>query len=297
MTTTRLLIGFICLLVIGEFLGCVDHRIPTVIPGANRLRVKTITQQINNPTRVNTVSTFSYDGQGRLSLIRAYQMPDSAVAPVEHTVYQYDTQNRLTQVQHSVVRRGSNAETYTLTYNGAGQLSSLTHSPSTFGVALQYNATNQVSTYSKSISVGGLQSSGGGALTFTGNNLTFASEQFSVFRLGGSPSAPPVYGRSISTTFTFDDKINPFYGVFIIPAPGVFIPFAGSGSLGPFYTLYGGIDNGFNLSQNNVLSVTNANGPTILYSYTYNAANLPTSRTTTTSNAISEILSYEYEPY
>lgn len=297
MTTTRLVTGFICLIMVGAFPGCADHLFQVVTPGANQLRVKLITQQLTNNASLSTVSAFSYDGQDRLSSILAYQLPDSAVASVENTVYQYDPQHKLTQVQHSVIRRGSNGEIYTLAYNAAGQLSQLANSPSTFSISPQYNAANQLTGYSKGISVGGLQSSGGGSLTFTGNNLTSGSEAFSVFRSGGSPSAPPVYSRSTSTSYTFDDKRNPFYGAFIIPAPGVFLPFAGTTSFfGPFYTLYGGIDNSFNLSQNNVLSAVNSSGTT-LYRYTYNAANLPTSRTTTTPNGVTEILRLDYEVY
>ena len=297
MKTTRLFTGFICLLLVGSLLGCEDHQGQGVTPGANRLRVKTITQQLTSSASVSTVSAFSYDGQGRLSLITAFQTPDSLVAPVENTVYQYNPQNRLAQVQHSIVRRGTNTETYTLAYNGAGQLSYLVNLPSTFSIAPQYNPANQPTTYSKAISVGGLQSSGGGSLTFTGNNLTFASETFLVYRTGGSPTAPPVGGNVANTTYTFDTKLNPFYGVFIIPAPGVFRPFANTPSaFGPFYTLYGGIDNPYNLSQNNVLTAVNATGTTT-YGYTYNAANLPTSRTTTTAAGVTEVLRYEYESY
>jgi hypothetical protein len=295
MTTRRLFTGFICLLIVGEFLGCADHQGQIVTPGVNRLRVKSITQVTGTPS-VSTVSAFSYDGQGRLSLISAYRSPDSTVAAVENTGYQYDLQSRLTQVQHAVVRRGSNTETYTLTYNNANQLVQLTNSVSTFSVTPQYNSANQVMGYGKSISVSGLSSSGGGTLTYTGNNLTTRSETFSVFRTGGSPTAPPVYTQPITTTYTYDDKVNPFYGVFIIPAPGVFHAYAGFGIFGPYYTLYGGIDNPNNLSKNNVLSGVTSSGTTT-YSYTYNSANLPTSRTTTTTTGVSEILRYEYESY
>ena len=297
MNTTRLFSGLIVLLLISELLSCTDHRIPAVTPGINRLRVKSITQQLTPVSSVSTVSAFSYDNQNRLSSILAYQVPDSASAPVENTVYQYDAQNRLTQAQHSVVRRGSNLETYTFVYNSAGQLSNFGNSPSTFSISLQYDAANRVSSYSKGISVAGLQSSGGGALTFTGNNLTASSETFSIIRSGG-PSIP-VFSRATSSTYTFDDKLNPFYGIYIIPAPGVFLPGAGVGSFGPFYTLYGGIDNSFNLSQNNVLSVVTSgtSTATTTCAYTYNAANLPTTRLTTSGGSVTEILRFEYEPY
>ncbi|GAB3804413.1 hypothetical protein GCM10028819_35940 [Spirosoma humi] len=296
MTTTRLYVALISLLMVAELLGCKDHLF-IATPGAYRLRVKTITQQVTSRASMNTVNTFSYDGQGKLRSILAYRSPDSTVAPVENTIYEYDGQNRLIKVQHAEVRRGSNSETYTLSYNAAGQLSELANMPSTFSVSLQYNSANQVSSYNKGISVGGLRSTGGGSFTFTGHNLTSSYETFTVYASGGSPTAPPVYSRVTSTTYTFDDKPNPFYGVFIIPASGVFLPFAGSGAFGPFSVLYGGIDNTLNLSQNNVLSAVNANGTTTVYSYTYNAANLPDSRTTTTNGALIDVLRFDYESY
>ncbi|WP_228724177.1 hypothetical protein [Spirosoma sp. KUDC1026] len=295
MTTRRLLTGIIGLFIATEFFGCADHQGQTIIPGINRLRVKSITQITGTPS-VSTVSAFSYDEQGRLSSISAYRSPDSAAAAVENTVYQYDSQSRLTQVRHAVVRRGSNAETYTLVYNSANQLVQLTNSVSTFSVTPQYNSVNQVTGYGKSISVSGLSSGGNGTFTYTGNNVTTTSETFSVFRTGGSPTAPPVYTQPITTTYTYEDKVNPFYGVFIIPAPGVFHAYAGFGIFGPYYTLYGGIDNPNNLSKNNVLSAVMASGTTT-YGYTYNSANLPTSRITSTATGVSEILRYEYELY
>lgn len=105
MITSRLCTGIVSLLMVVELLGCQDHS-TGVTPGPDRLRVKTITQQLTGSASVSAVSAFSYDGQGRLSSIVAYRMPDSTVAPVENTVYQYDTQDRLIQVQHSEVRRG-----------------------------------------------------------------------------------------------------------------------------------------------------------------------------------------------
>ncbi|GAB3335266.1 hypothetical protein GCM10027299_44110 [Larkinella ripae] len=277
-------------------MGCVDHRIPAVAPGASRLRVKSIAQQITGSNSLSTVSAFSYDGQGRLSLIVAYQLPDSAATPVENTVYQYDGQNRLTQVKHSVVRRGTDEETYTLTYNGAGQVESLAKEPATFRITPQYDSDNKIYRYGRSISVGGLMSSGGGTFTYTENNITSTTDGLSIVRTGGPGGN--VYSRSTATTYTFDDKINPFYGVFIVPAPGVFQPFANSPSyFNPYYTLYGGIDNPNNFSQNNILTAVDSHGKTIGYSYTYNGSNLPTSRTTTTNGSVTEVLQYEYESY
>ena len=142
----KLLRYAVSLLMIGWLLACTDRQ-DTVSPGMERLRVKTITQQTPNaPTRV---SAFRYDGQGRLSLIIAYQSPDSTAAPVENTVYTYDAQNRLTQVQRTIVRRGTNTETYTLTYNAAGQVAELRHAPSTFRITHNYPSGSQASGYNK----------------------------------------------------------------------------------------------------------------------------------------------------
>ncbi|MFD1144196.1 hypothetical protein ACFQ4C_23930 [Larkinella insperata] len=299
MTTTRLGSGFVSLLLIFELFGCADHRLQVVTPGADRLRVKSITQHVSGSSSVSTVSAFSYDGQGRIRLIVAYQLPDSAVAPVENTVYQYDNQHRLTQVQHSTVRRGSATETYTLTYDNTGRMTQLTNEPSTFRLEPRYNSDNKVSSYNRGVNIGGLQSTGASSFTFTGNNLTRAYEEFSVNRTGG-PSGQIVYSRVVNATYTFDDKINPFYGVFLIPAPGVFLQFPTTPSMfGPSYTLYGGVDNPYNLSQNNVLTAALSSGilATYVYNYTYNAANLPTTRTTTRNGDVTEILHYEYEPH
>ncbi|GAB2522903.1 hypothetical protein [Spirosoma aerophilum] len=293
----RLPIRFIVILLLSALLGCADHLFPVVTPGTARLRVKALTQVVTSQLSLSTVSAFSYDEQNRLRSLVAYQLPDSSVAPVEQTRYEYDAQGRLSQVQHAMVRRGSLTETYTFTYNQAGQLAQLVNLPSTFRVSLQYNAANLLTGFGKGIGVSGLQSTGGGSLTFTGPNLTNASETLSVFRSGGSPTAPAVYSRSTSTTYAFDDKTNPFYGAFLIPAPGVFLPFASSSpAFGPFYTFYGGIDNVFNLSQNNVVSAEMASATTT-YSYSYNGTNLPIRRTTTTPAGITEILHYEYEAY
>lgn len=303
MKTTHLRQWLISLLFIAAFGACTDHRVPAVTPGlgTSRLRVKTIIQdRPNSPTEV---SAFSYDGQGRLGLIITFQLPDSIAGPAERSVYQYDAQNRLTQLRRDIVRTGgfepNLSETYTVNYNAAGQVSSLNHSPSTFSIRPLYTPDNRVSGYSKNISVGGLISNGGGAFTFSGNNLTNATERYTIIRAGGS--SMPVFDSSVNTTYTFDDKVNPFHGVYIIPAPfrDGFAYFQTSTPTN-YYTYYGGVNNLLNLSQNNVLSavaVVGSASATTSYAYTYNSNNLPTSRTTTTSGAVVETLRFEYETY
>jgi YD repeat-containing protein len=306
MNTTRLLIGFTGLLLVGALLSCEDHRSQVVTPGANRLRVKRIEQgsQPGAARFVFTVTDFAYDAQNRLSSTTTYR-PDSVAFPFERTLYQYDTQNRLTRVEHSEIRGGSRTETYFLTYNPAGQLAQVANLPSGISVAFQYNAANQLTGYTKALNVPGFRSTGGaGTLTFTGSNLTTELADFSVFREGESPSAPPVYSWGGKMTYTYDvNGINPFYGVFVIPEPGQFFSPPGTSNFGPVGTLYGGIDNLFNVSPRNVATafVSTGFGPPyreIYYNHTYNAVGLPTHRGIATFPfKIAQFVDYEYESY
>ena len=278
------------LLLVAAVFSCTDHRIPAVTPGlgSSRLRVKTITQ--DRPGNTAIVSSFKYDAQGRLSLLIGYQTPDSTLAPVENTAYQYDTQNRLTQAQRTTVRRGSATELYTYNYNALGQVAGLgfiSNNPIyVWRVTPQYNADNRVVGNSKSFTVPGVSTNESSTFTFTGNNLTFATTTGRAVQKGLTLPA-----MTVNATFTYDTNVNPFYGVFVIPIPFVFTA-PPSGGIIFSETYYGGISNLLNLSQNNVLSDgTNA------YAYTYNSANLPTSRITTTGGQVVETLRYEYEAY
>jgi len=300
MVITRVSVCLSSLLLAVFLLSCADHLVPIATPGATaaRLRVKTITQDL--PDNKTWVSQLSYDPQGRLASILAFQTPDSSVARVERTAYQYDTQNRLTQAQRSIVTRQSfnplDGELYTYTYNSNGQVSSLRQSSSTVVVTPNYSSDNKPTTYGRSISVSGLTSSGGGgSFTFTSGNLTKSTERLSVFRSGGGPS--PDFGYSVEKSFTYDAKLNPFYGVFVIPAPGAGPAGFYSGSYNPYYTYFGGIDNTLNLSLNNVLTEVTSTGVSSSYQYQYNAANLPVTRTTVTNGTTTETLRFTYEAY
>lgn len=282
--------GIVCLLFILAFAGCGDHRIPSITPGSgvNRLRVKKITQ--DRPNNTARVSAFQYDAQGRLGSIIAYQTPDSTAAPVENNMYQYDAQNRLTQLNRTAAGKGFDYEVYSYAYNAAGQVSSLGFTNANpiyvWSITPVYDADNRLVGSSKSFSVPGVSARESSTFTYTGNNLTSASITGNAVQKGY-----PLPSQTINVTYAYDTGINPFYGVFVIPAPyeyasppsGVFI-----GS----YTYYGGISNLLNLSQNNVVS-----DGTNTYAYTYNAANLPTSRTTTSNGNVTEVLHFEYEAY
>lgn len=281
----------------GVFLTCSDHRFPDITPGSGtaRLRVKSLTKEL--PNSLARVSKFTYDNQGWLSSIITYQTPDSSLAEVENSIYQYDGQNRLTQLRHEAIRypRGSqpnSVEVYAYSYNTTGPVTGLSHSPGEPGYVLTfgYNATGKLASSGRSYSTGGLRIRGTDLFTFTGNNLTGINVSRTFAGMGG-----PEMTSTFSRTFTHDDKVNPFYGSYIIPAAypdGFANPRLSPGLL---YTYFGGIDNMLNLSQNNPLSGY-FNGD-LTYQYQYNTANLPTVRTTIANSATTETLRFEYESY
>jgi YD repeat-containing protein len=311
MTTTRLL-SYLIYLMVGGLVSCSDHPFqPLVTPGstANRLRVKTLTLDL--PNNQAKVSSFRYDAQGRLSSIVAYQTPDSTVSDIQYSVYQYDGQNRLTGLRRSVLpypRPQGNAlnliEQYTYSYNADGRVSEISHSGGLtwrFG----YNSAGQLASGSVSYSHPRFSIQGSLAFTFTGNNLTQTVGGTSITYQGMPPGTSTGFPGVSTATYTYDDKLNPFYGVFVIPSP-----FGGPGNvlLSPSIptAFFGGIDNVLHLSQNNVLTDIPPSGgfrESITYQYQYNAANLPTVRIKTStapapnSTVTVETLRFEYESY
>lgn len=185
----------------------------------------------------------------------------------------------------------------------AGQVSQISHSG---GLTWNYGYTeaNQLSTASLFYSHPRFSIQGSLKFTFTGNNLTQTTGGTGI-RYQGMPEGTSTGFPGVSgATFTHDDKLNPFYGVFVVPSP---LPGFSNVLLGPTtpWALFGGIDNVQSLSQNNVLTETPVSQyqGTITYLYQYNAANLPTVRikTTTTpppnAGVTVETLRFEYESY
>lgn len=309
------ILSYLTLLLIGGLLACSDHRIPAVTPGSTttRLRVKTIME--DSPTNLAKVSLFRYDAQGRLSSILAYQTPDSTVSEIEYSNYQYDGQNRLTGLRRAVVPyprppsgQPYRAEQYFYTYNAAGQLSEINY-VNGFRVGFSYNGSGQLASSGRIFGVSGLTLRGSDRFTFTGNNLTILNSERNIPSRGG---IDPIV--TANTAYTHDDKVNPFYGIYVIPAPSSrFVNLqSGPGSPG---TYFGGIDNPLILSQNNVLTevstvsftdqsgTSTSTGLPVTYQYQYNVANLPTVRVKTTTspapnNTVTvETLRFEYESY
>lgn len=300
------LFGYVaCLLIAGSLLACSDHRISAVTPGsaAGRLRVKTITQ--NLPNNVAKVTTFGYDAQGRLSSLFTYQSPDSTASDLEFGTYLYDGQNHLVQFRHVAVpypRGQSNRyEQYDYTYNGAGLVTSLAYLGG-YSLTFSYNSANQLASDTRQFSTGGLSLSGTNSFTFTAGNLTTLSDYRTL------PLRGPSGNSQATVAYTYDDKVNPFYGLFLIPAayPEGFVNFVSSPRT--VQTYFGGTENVLNLSQNNVLSeaatiTTTIAGSvgtsttTTTYQYAYNTANLPTQRQAYTDGALTQTLRFTYESY
>ncbi len=317
---SRFSIYLILALMVSGLWACFDHRIPSITPGSptTRLRVKTLT--LDQPNNQAKVSSFTYDAQGRLSSILTYQTPDSTASVIEYSNYQYDGQNRLTGLRREVVLHpwgsGPNpAEQYSYSYNAAGQVSGISYLTGGNGgsLALVYNSDNQLvrGTGAFPIPLTAFTFQESFLFTFTGKNLTNFTKENNVFTRGG-----PALMVTTAKTFTHDDKMNPFYGVYVIPAPYVDRFINTVSAPGSPYTYFGGVDNVLNLSQNNVLtevstsSSSNSGTPTgppftvsTTYQYEYNAADLPTVRIKTSpfpdpNNSLTvETLRFGYESY
>lgn len=292
---------YLTILLSGGLSGCLDHRIPSISPGlpVSRLRVKSLTYEA--PDNRTYVSRFGYDGQGRLSSLDSYQTPDSSVDGIVRGLYSYDNQNRLTRLQR--VNKTGLTESYNYSYNVAGQVSQISHSG---GLTWNYGYTeaNQLSTASLFYSHPRFSIQGSLKFTFTGNNLTQTTGGTGIRYQGMPDGTSTGFPGVTGATFTHDDKLNPFYGVFVIPSPLPGFSNVLSSPTTPS-ALVGGIDNVISLSQNNVLTETPVSEymGKIAYQYQYNAANLPTVRikTTTTpppnAGVTVETLRFEYESY
>lgn len=284
--------------------ACTDHLTLPGTPGStvDRLRVKSLTLAL--PNNQSSVSLLRYDAQNRLSSILIYQTPDSTVAPVEYSTYQYDSQNRLTQFRREIVLRPTGSspnlvEQYDYRYNAAGQVEGVSH-PSGYSATFRYNGNQLVSSVENFSIPVNISYNESNQFTFSGGNLTTTNSTTRIVLRG------PLLETTSTLTSTYDNKRNPFFGIYIIPAPyaqGFFNPNNANFSQ-PTY--YGGFGNQLNLSMNNrltsnVSTTSNTSGtPTntsTSYQYTYNTADLPITRQTTVNGAVTETLRFEYEPY
>ncbi|UHG90945.1 hypothetical protein [Spirosoma oryzicola] len=285
--------------------ACQPADSPAVTPGppaststpANRVRIKSLSQDMPNNAR--KITAFTYDAQGRLSSLLSYESPDSTVTWIEKSSYQYDVQNRLIQHQYQQIARpnsifGPMTYRHQYSYTSTGQLSEIRYAYSNFALPGQraidlsvlnnantlaiiayprYNASGQVLELKKVIYQQGQQTAFtlSYEFSYTGSNVTSTTNTNS----GYQGSVP--YKQTDQYSLTFDDKINPFYGLYVIPK------------------YYGGINDYFlnlhTLSPNNVRTIGG-----LTYRYEYNEANLPTVRYTY-SDKLVETLRFDYESY
>jgi len=272
-------------------LSCRDHPNPDIAPGSisARLRVKALTLQLPNNTA--KISAFRYDQQGRLRVIHTYQSPDSTVADIENSVYLYDAQNRLVQLRREAIlfplgSLPNPVELYTFGYNAVGMLTDLAYLNG-FSLTFGYDNANRLTNSRREWGYRRYELRGTDTLTYTGNNVTRVLTN--LFFTTNT--------RSVST-YSYDTKVNPFYGFFVIPAPYPegFVNLERTLG-GTVKTYFGGVDNLLNLSQNNVLSESSTLIGTVTYQYDYNSANLPAVRRAMANGVLKETVLFEYEAY
>jgi hypothetical protein len=299
MRNVRLRVYLLGLLAVFALNACQDHRLGPAVPGSSstRMRVSTLTQQGpgGNPRIVN----FTYDAQGRLSLLHSFESPDSTKNWVERTRYQYDAQNRLILEQYQRISPpgfilGSIADQHQFVYNVAGQVSEVRYSsafnsqapypvvpltslndPNTLQIIAypRYNAASMITglrrVYYSMQRPTTLESDN--TYSYTGTNITFVNNVVT------SNQGGVFYSRSEQNGLTYDTRANPFYGVYLIPR-----------MFGEILYVFQSMNT---LSPNNILTIGG-----ISYRYEYNAANLPTVRYTY-SDKLVETLRFTYETY
>ncbi|WP_159477378.1 hypothetical protein [Dyadobacter sp. 3J3] len=272
-------------------LSCTDH-LPPENPSGH-LRVKSITQTHPNDNGVANVTEFYYAAGNQLSYLKSYQTPDSNLAVRARTIYNFDD-----NLLSSVVRNFSDmkSEKYQFTYNQNRQFNKLDYTSTSddfYNMTFDYNG-NVLKESKRKFSFSSISFEKDIQYNFNGSNLQTASSTTTFTKNVSSVT-------NSTSSYTYDDKINPFYGNFIIPAPnGPTRPSQGNST---YYTFFGGVDNVLSLSENNILSETTTENYTTTYEYTYNTDGLPLTRVTKqnngpeNSNAVTETLLFDYETY
>jgi hypothetical protein len=285
---SKCVLGLILWLVVAS---CTDHQ----EPGPDKLRVKSLTRILPDAPDVSIISILQYDLQGRLGSIETHQTPGGPGSPTETSTFQYDGDGKLSQMDRTLSGGGSERYVYT---NDGWKVTKIKYTGGLndfYDFVLNYDVTGSLLLSTKR------------SFSFTGvkfdqvNDLTFSNGNVSSV-MSTSTLARNITTTSIVTTdFGYDDHTNPFYGVFLIPAP-VRIATPSTGSFN-HYTYYGGVDNLLHLSKNNPVSANIKGASQTLFNYTYNASGLPTSRQTLVKftleqpAVLQETLLYEYETY
>lgn len=272
-------------------IACVDHE-----PGPDKLRVKTLTRILPEAPNVSILSTLTYDPQGRIASMFTNQVPENPGGPTETSTYLYGGDGKLSQMDRTL--SGGGSERYVYTNDGWGKVTNIkyTGAPDNFyDFILNYDVTGSLLLSTKrSFSISGIHYDQVNALTFGMGNVSSVMSTTTLVRNTTNTSM-------VTTDFGYDAHTNPFYGVFLIPAP-VKIATPSSGNFS-HYTYYGGVDNLLHLSKNNPTSANVKGASQTLYNYTYNVEGLPTKRETWVKitlelpAVLQETLLYGYETY
>ncbi|MEO6283176.1 MAG: hypothetical protein ABIN80_23875 [Dyadobacter sp.] len=272
-------------------ISCVDHE----EPNPDRLRVAKLTRVLPDAPTDSIVSLFLYNQIGKVGSLLTSVKWGAPGSPSEQSEYQYDGQGRLSQMKRTLSTGGS--ELYLYTYDGWGKLTFIKYTGGGndfYDFVLTYDGSGQLLSTRRSFSISGIKYEQANALTFGMDNVSSVS---SVTKLERNITTT----STVTTDFGYDNHTNPFYGLFLIPAPEK-IPMPSSGNFN-LYTYYGGVNNLLHLSKNNLSSANVKGASQTLYEYTYNASGLPTIRKTWVKftleqpPVLKETLIYEYETY
>jgi hypothetical protein len=272
-------------------ISCVDHEQPN--PG--KLRVAKLTRVLPDAPADSIVSHFLYNQIGKVGSLLTSVKWGAPGSPTEESSYQYDGDGKLIQMKRTLSTGGS--ELYIYTYDGWGKLTMIKYTGGGndfYDFVLAYDSGGQLLSTKRSFSIPGIKYDQTVTLTFGMGNVSSISTVTNLVRNTTSTS-------TVTTDFGYDNQTNPFYGLFLIPAPEK-IPFPSSGNFN-LYTYYGGVNNLLNQSKNNPTSANVKGASQVLYEYAYNASGLPTIRKTwvkfTLEQApvLTETLIYEYETY
>lgn len=283
--------------IISVVLSCTDHFQPDPLP--NRQRIKSLTQilpgNLPGADGATFVSDFTYDSENKLEFVKSYPVPASIPGKRATTHYSYDANKSLTEV-HRIFNDGLGQEYYIYNIGSFGQITQFNYDgggDEKYRMVFNYNG-QQLESSSKRFAFSSVSFQQDIIYHFGGKNL-------------GSSDNTTILTRNVSailtstSTYYYDDKINPFFGMPFIPAPNE----APKPTMGNFnyYTFSGGLDNVFYLNRNNVLSNLSSPQFEINYQYTYNSDGLPLTRNTIRKNTsqvlplVEEVLIYQYETY
>jgi len=272
--------------------SCTDHQIPE----ESQWRVKSLTRTLPDNPGINFISRFSYGPEGKITSIFTYQTPDSISSPTEKSVYQYDNSGNLLQMERTL--SSSQSERYVYNYDPSGRVSSISYTgaPNDFyDMTFTYDGSGKLKTSKRSFHFfSAFSFDQQNTYSFSYENLSSVNSKTTFFKAIPQTS-------EVNTIFVYDGHKNPFYGNFIIPAP-VKIASPITGNFG-HYTYYGGVDNLFHLSKNNLVSSNIKGLSQTNYVYTYHVSGMPASRITLHKamldqpEVLQETLYYEYEKY